>query len=179
MTPIRSPSFSLSRSTPYTSTTDLPSFRIEFPVMIWNNTKIKLSKFQGSTNFTNLNLSQLKIPDARSVIWRKFCTEDLDIWGTTKNNSVTLVTWCLRFVHSCRAYPLPAAVLSSSSLWSWFTRPKFLALSLNSCEQNAQQPENRCKYNKGWIIKPCRCEALIHHRTADPYQNNSRQICMK
>lgn len=42
MTPIRSPSFSLSRSTPYTSTTDLPSFRIEFPVMICNNTMTKL-----------------------------------------------------------------------------------------------------------------------------------------
>jgi hypothetical protein len=94
------------------------------------------SKFHGSTDFTKLYLSHLKIPDSRSVISRNFCTEDPNVLGTTTKNSVTLVTWCLRFVHSCKAYPLPTAVLSSCSQWPWFTRPKFLALSANSREQN-------------------------------------------
>lgn len=98
----------------------LTSHPSELSSQSWSGTtQWQTSKFQGSTNFTKLYLSHLKIPDARSVISRKFCTEDLDVLGTNTKNSVTLGPWCLRFVHSCWAYLLPTAVLSSCSLWPW------------------------------------------------------------
>lgn len=72
----------------------LTSHPSELSFQSWSETtQWQCSKFQGSTNFTKLYLSHFKILDARSVIRRKFCTEDLNVLGTTTKNSVTLVTW--------------------------------------------------------------------------------------
>lgn len=43
----------------------------------------------------------LKILVARSVTWRKFRTEDVQILGTTLQNSLTGATWSLEFVRFC------------------------------------------------------------------------------
>lgn len=154
----------------------LTSHPSELSFQSWSGTtQWQSSKFQGSTNFTKLYLSHLKIPDARSVISRKFCTEYLDISGTTTKNSVILVTWCLRFVHYCRAYPLPTAVLSSCSLWPWFTRPKFSALSANSCEQNGHtvreqmQVQQRVNFKtlQMWSIDPQDCWSIPKQQEAN------------
>ena len=145
----------------------------------WSGTtQWQSSKFQGSTNFTKLYLSHLKIPDAtRSVISRKFCIDYLDLLGTTTKNSVTLVTWCLRFTTA----GLILCLLLYSPHAPYGLGPPdqnsrhYLQIHVNKM---AILSKYRCKYNRGWILKPCRCEALIH-RTPDPYQNNRRQICIQ
>lgn len=154
-------------------------------------TQWQSSKFQGSTNFTKLYLSHLKIPDAtRSVISQKFCTDYLDVLGTTTKNSVTLVTWCLRFVHYCRAYPLPTAVLSPCSLWPCFTRLKFSALSAKTCEQNGHtvreqmQVQQRVNFKtlQMWSIDRQDCRSIPKQQEANLHTvrimtENPKSLC--
>lgn len=62
--------------------------------------------YLGCTNFPK-SRSHLKILRIRRLTWSKLRTENPQIWGTTVQNLVTMVTWCPGFVHlwtmSCKS----------------------------------------------------------------------------
>jgi hypothetical protein len=160
----------LSRSTPYTSTTDLPSFRIEFPVMIWNNTMTEL-KVSGVYKFPK-TLSQTP----QNSRCQKHDTMKVLYWEST----------CVRHHHTkfCHlGYLAPEICSPPQGLLSAYCCTLFkpqAPYGLSSPDQNschyprihmnrmATQPENRVKYNEGvnfhtlqmWSINPWDCRSI-------------------